>query len=141
MNAAASFLPACAQVLLTGVVMTRMYIVRIGEMRARSLDPQRLATSHAAVGQLSKVAPADNLRNLFEIPVLFFAICPALYVTGAVTTVQLVLAWAFVAGRCVHSVIHLGYNRVVHRFAAYILSSLCVFAMWLLFALHLWRSA
>ena len=141
MNAEAIFLPACAQVLLTGAVMTRMYVVRICEMRTRNLDPQGLATSRAAAGQLSNVAPADNFRNLFEIPVLFFAICPVLYVTGTVTTVQLGLAWAFVAGRCVHSLIHVSYNRVVHRFAAYILSSLCVYAMWLLFALHLWRGA
>ena len=140
MNGEAIFLPAVAQVALTGVVMARMFVERIGEMRRRKIDPQGLSTSRAAAGPLCDVAAADNFRNLFEVPVLFFAICPVLYLADAVTTVQLELAWAFVAGRCLHSLIHVTYNRVMHRFAVYILSSLCVFAMWAIFSVHLWRS-
>jgi hypothetical protein len=138
MNAAAIFLPAIAQVTLTGVVMTRMFFVRIGEMKRRKLDPQSVSTSRAAAGQLLDIAPADNFRNLFEVPVLLFAICPVLYLMNAVTYVQLALAWGFVAGRCLHSLIHVTYNRVIHRFAIYILSTLCVFAMWAIFAIRLW---
>lgn len=140
MNAAAIFLPAIAQVVLTGVVMTRMFVVRIGEMKRRKIDPQSVSTSRAAAGQLVDIAPTDNFRNLFEMPVLLFAICPALYVMNAVTDVQLALAWTFVAGRCLHSLIHVTYNRVIHRFTIYILSTLCVFAMWAIFAIRLWSA-
>ena len=48
-----------------------------------------------AVKLLANNSAADNLRNLFEIPVLFFAICLALYVTGFVTPLQESLAWGF----------------------------------------------
>ena len=141
MNADAIFWPAAAQVALSLAVMTRLYVARFAEMRARRINPQDVATSRAAAARLDNVAAADNFRNLFEVPVLFFAICPVLYVTGNVTTVQLALAWAFVLGRCTHSFIHITYNRVTHRFAAFILSTLCVYAMWLVFAAQLWQAA
>jgi hypothetical protein len=134
------FWPVILQVALTLVVSMRMYMVRIAEIRARRVNPQSLATSRGMAAHLENVAAADNFRNLFEIPVLFFAICPALYVTGHVTSVQLGLAWAFVLLRCVHSFIHVTYNRVMHRLRVYLLSFACVFSMWAIFAGQLLRN-
>lgn len=131
--------PVLAQVALTVVVWVALYKARLGEMRARRIDPQAVSTSRLAAGVLDNVAAADNLRNLFEIPVLFFALAPLLLVTNQVTAVELWLGWTFVALRTCHSAIHIGYNRVVHRFAAYVASTFCVFAMWALFALALLR--
>jgi hypothetical protein len=133
----AIFWPLIAQVALTTAVWLRLYVVRIGEMRARRIRPQAVATSRLAAAALEEVAPADNFRNLFEVPVLFFAICCVLAIADAVTPVQLALAWAFVALRCVHSLIHVTYNRVLHRFWVYVLSTVCVLAMWVMFAAHL----
>jgi hypothetical protein len=132
--------PLIAQVVLTATVWVCLYVARLGEMRARGIDPQSLQTTRAAAGVLEDVAAADNFRNLFEVPVLFFAVGCLLAMTGRVTQLQLILAWAFVGLRAAHSLIHITYNRVVHRFAAYALSTLCVFAMWLLLARDLWRS-
>ena len=133
------FWPVIAQVALVMVIWWRMYVTRVREMRSRRIRPQALATSrHMSV--LQDVTAADNFRNLFEIPVLFFAVCLALAVTDTVTPVQIALAWTFVALRAMHSLIHVTYNRVVHRFAAYVASSLCVFAMWALFAVSLARA-
>jgi hypothetical protein len=133
----AIFWPLIAQVALTTAVWLRLYVVRIGEMRARRIRPQSVATSRLAAAALEDVTPADNFRKLFEVPVLFFAICCALAIADAVTPVQLALAWAFVALRCVHSLIHVTYNRVLHRFWVYVLSTVCVLAMWVMFAAHL----
>jgi hypothetical protein len=136
----AIFWPLVAQVVLVGLVAGRLYAKRIGEMRARRIDPQSLATSRTAAEALRDVTGADNFRNLFEVPVLFFAVCCALAITDTVTSPQLVLAWLFVALRAAHSLIHVTYNRVMHRFGVYIASTLCVFAMWGLFAVSLWKS-
>jgi hypothetical protein len=132
------FWPMTVQVLLTFAVAVRMYQARITELRSRRIRPQELATSRGAAA-LENVAAADNFRNLFELPVLFFALCPVLYITNGVTTLQLTLAWAFVLLRIAHSLIHTTYNRVMHRFRVYVLGMLCVFAMWVVFAIHLWR--
>ena len=129
--------PAIAQVALTAAVWVALYVARLREMRARRIVPQAVATSRLAAGALENVAAADNFRNLFEIPVLFFALVPLLLVTHQVSGVELALAWLFVALRVCHSVIHVGYNRVTHRFAAYVASTACLFVMWVLFALAL----
>jgi hypothetical protein len=137
MKTTAILWPLVAQVGLTLIVAIRMYMVRVAEMRARRVNPQLLATTREAAKQLENVAAADNFRNLFELPVLFFAICPILYMTGLVTDLQIVLAWLFVGLRCAHSYIHVTYNRVMHRFRVYLLGMVCVFAMWSIFAVQL----
>jgi hypothetical protein len=132
--------PMCTQAGLVLLVWVRLYAVRLSEVRAKRIDPQRLARAADAVQILENNSAADNLRNLFEIPVLFFAICLALYVTGFVTPMQVSLAWGFVMLRAVHSFIHTTYNRVMHRFAAYAISTIFVFMMWALFAIELLRA-
>jgi hypothetical protein len=131
------FWPMIAQVALTFVVWLRMYVQRIGEMKAMRIHPQAIATSAAAAEKLRNTTAADNFRNLFEVPVLFYAICLALALTDRVTRVQLVLAWAFVVLRIAHSFIQITYNKVKHRFYIYVLGATCVFAMWAVFAVSL----
>jgi len=135
----AIFWPVIAQALLAAAVAARLYAARVAEMRARRIPPQAIATSRTAAESLRNVAAADNFRNLFEAPVLFFAVCGALAITDTVTAAQLVLAWAYVALRTVHSVIHVTYNRVIHRLFAYVASMVCLYAMWALFAWSLWK--
>jgi hypothetical protein len=130
----------CAQAGLVALVWLRLYAVRLTEIRTRRIDPQRLARADEAVRLLENNSAADNLRNLFEIPVLFFAVCLALYTTGFVTELQVSLAWGFVLLRAVHSFVHTTYNRVMHRFLAYAVSTLFVFAMWAAFLVDLVRS-
>jgi hypothetical protein len=136
----AIFWPLIAQVVLVALVAGRLYATRIAEIRARRIDPQSLATTRTAAGALQDIAAADNFRNLFEVPVLFFAVCCALAITDTVTSAQLALAWTFVGLRAAHSLIHVTYNRVMHRFGVYIASTLCVLAMWGLLAISLWQS-
>lgn len=131
------FLPCVALVVLTAVVWICLYIERIGEMRARRIKPQALATSRESAQTLQHVNAADNFRNLFEVPVLFYVLCVSLAVTQSVTPPYLWGAWVYVALRSAHSYIHLTYNRVMHRFVAYALSTLLVFFMWLGFAARL----
>jgi hypothetical protein len=102
----AIFWPLIAQVALVALVAARMYATRIGEIRSRRIDPQALATTGTATGVLKDIAAADNFRNLFEVPVLFFAVCCALAITDSVTASQLALAWTFVGLRAAHSLIH-----------------------------------
>lgn len=133
--------PVLAQVALTLVVWIALYVQRLGEMSRRRIDPQQVRTRQRAAGVLENVAAADNFSNLFEVPVLFYAVVPLLVLAQAVTGTALALAWSFVALRALHSAIHLGYNRVVHRFGAYAASTICVFAMWALLGAALWRQS
>jgi hypothetical protein len=125
--------PCAAMVGLTALVWLKLYADRLGEMRARGVDPQQLATVRDAAGKLERTAAADNFRNLFEVPVLFYLLCVALVMTGSSTAGFVAAAWAYVGLRAVHSLIHVTYNRVVHRFLAYVASTLLLFGMWIAF--------
>lgn len=85
--------------------------------------------------------PAQNLANLFEMPVLYFVLVPLLMITASASVTQLVLAWVFVALRLVHSIIHIGPNPIRLRARVYIASNIALFAMWLGFICDLLISA
>ena len=96
-----------------------------GDVRVKDF---RYGESQAVPGAVS--IPNRNYMNLLELPVLFYVACLTLYVTGTSTTLALVLAWAFVALRIVHSAIHLTYNNVMHRLAAFAASATVLVALW-----------
>lgn len=77
--------------------------------------------------------PNRNLMNLLELPILFYVLCLSLFVSGRVVELQLYLAWAYVALRALHSVVHLTFNHVMVRLIFFALSNFVLMAMWLLF--------
>ena len=139
MNADPIWLPCAAMVGVTALVWVKLYADRLGEMRKRGIAPQAVATAREAAGQLQRTQAAENFRNLFEVPVLFYLLCVALAVSGATTPGFVTAAWGYVALRALHSLIHVTYNRVVHRFLAYVASTVLLFGMWIAFVATLLR--
>ncbi len=70
--------------------------------------------------------PSDNLKNLFEIPVIFYALALYLFVTNQVDAAYVTAAWVFVVFRALHSAIHCTVNIVMLRFYLYLFSTLAV---------------
>lgn len=130
-------LPCAALVLLTAIVWVRMYAVRIAEIAERKIEPQSVRNSVLGAGLLVRVEAADNFKNLFEVPVLCYALCACLAAWDHVTPFFVVGAWIYVALRALHSFIHCTYNQVMHRFWVYAASTVLIFAMWGVFALRL----
>ncbi|HXS73422.1 MAG TPA: MAPEG family protein [Rhodanobacteraceae bacterium] len=124
------FLPALAMAGLTFVVWLRMYFSRIGEMKRERIHPQAIATSPQITAMLKDTRAADNFRNLFELPVLFYLALTVAAISGQVTTLTLTLAWLFVVLRVLHSAIHCGYNKVMHRFQAYLVGGAVLWILW-----------
>ena len=81
--------------------------------------------------------PASNLANLFEMPVLYFALVPLLMLTRHAGHVQVTLAWLFVLLRALHSFIHIGPRKIRLRFFVYLASCILLSAMWIGFAIEL----
>lgn len=129
-----------AMVALTLVVWLRLFFVRIPEMRRLRIHPQAVATSAQKSARLVDTRAADNFVNLFEVPVLFHLALIVAFLTQQVTPWVLGLAWAFVAGRALHSLIQCSYNKVMHRFAVYSVSTCLVWALWAVLALGLLRA-
>jgi hypothetical protein len=127
----AIFGPFFATMALTIAVWVFMYIRRIRFIQGNRLSPQDLAVP-GALAQLSPPAvsnPSDNLKNLFEIPVLFYALALYLFATGQVDGLSVGAAWVFVVFRVAHSAVHCTFNHVLLRFYLYLVSTLAVFFM------------
>lgn len=134
MNDSSLLYPVLAMVLLTAIVTALLYKRRVGEMKTRRISPQSVAAARDMAGKLDDVRAADNYRNLFEAPVLFYAAMLAATITHGTSGWLVALAWLYVGLRYVHSYIHCTYNRVMHRFSAFALSMLVLLLIWLLVA-------
>ena len=123
--------PVVAMLLLTAVVWTVLYARRIPAMHKLGLPVQTWTSPDKTVEHLPPFVnyPAYNFRNLFEMPVVFYVVCLVVYVTGAVDGTYVAAAWAFVALRAVHSLIHITINRVLARFLSYLAASLVLWFM------------
>jgi hypothetical protein len=123
--------------LLTLVVWVYMYARRIPFITRNKLRPEQLTPSELA--RLSPPAvsnPSDNLRNLFELPTLFYALVLYLSASGQVDEVQVVAAWGFVIFRVLHSAVHCTINIVLLRFWLYAVSAS---ALWVMVLRAAWR--
>ena len=127
----AIFGPFFATMFLTFLVWVYMYIRRIAFITGSKLSPKDLAVP-GALAQLSPPGvsnPSDNLKNLFEIPVLFYALTLYLFVTNQVDVTYVRAAWVFVGFRALHSAVHCTFNLVLLRFYLYLFASLAVWFM------------
>ncbi|MGI9430869.1 MAG: MAPEG family protein [Myxococcota bacterium] len=133
MDQSAIFGPFLAMMLLTASVWVFMFAVRIRFLTGNEIDPTDLEVP----GRLAEVSPAsvsnpsDNLKNLFELPILFYALVLYLFATEQVDALHVYSAWAFVFFRALHSGVHCTFNRVMLRFYIYFIASL---ALWFMLA-------
>ncbi len=131
MEQSAIFGPFLATMGLTLAVWITMFARRIRFLTANEVDPRDLERP----GALAEISPpeisnpSDNLKNLFEIPVLFYALCLYLHATAQVDGLHVASAWVFVAFRGLHSAVHCTFNRVMLRFYLYLVSALAVWFM------------
>ena len=121
-------------VAIVTVVAIRLFMVRLGEMREKRIHPQQVATSRQVAERLQAMQASDNFRNLFEVPVLFYALCALIVSMGEASAFFAVGGWLFVLLRAGHSYIHCTYNKVTDRFALFAASSAVLLGLWIGFA-------
>ena len=133
----AIFSPFFAIVFLTLVVWVYMYIRRIHFIKSGTIRPNELnPTTLAQLSPPGVSNPSDNLKNLFEIPVLFYALVLYLFVTQQVDIVYVTAAWVFVAFRTLHSAVHCTFNLILLRFYLYLFATIAVWFIAIRTALH-----
>ena len=123
--------PMAAMVVLTFVVVVRLFRSRVAAVRAGQLDATYFRLYPGDVIEPEGTRKLSrHFTNLFEAPTLFYAACLAGMIVGLAGPVFLVLAWGYVSARLVHALVHLGGNRLRKRIAAYFASWLFLLAMW-----------
>src|SRR5260370_7225523 len=114
MNPVQILFPIVALATLTFVVWLLIPAARFragarGEVRSRDF----------AYGESANVPPRvslpnRNLMNLLELPVLFYVVCLAFYVTRSASASAVTLAWTYVPPHPPHTLIHLPSNPLPH---------------------------
>jgi len=134
----AIFGPVFAMIGLTFVVWVYMYVRRIHFLTANQISSKDMAVpgALAAITPPAVSNPSDNFQNLFEVPVLFYALALLLYATRQVDGLYLSAAWVFVVFRALHSAVHCTVNIVMLRFYLYLISSVAVWTIAARAALH-----
>lgn len=123
--------PMFALVLLTVIigsitVKTRFASVRNGELNRKYFI---LMQGYEVPENITITTRCFN--NMFELPMLFYVVATLYMVLGLESLTGLILAWLFVALRCLHTYIHLTYNNVFHRMKVYWAGLFCMLLMWL----------
>jgi hypothetical protein len=132
MNQSAILMPFLSVMLLTLIVWFYMYSKRIPFLQKSRANLNTLTAAELArISPPAVSNPSDNLKNLFELPTLFYALTLYLYVTHTVDGIYLVAAWIFAVFRVLHSVMHCTANIVIVRFWLYCVSAL---ALWFILA-------
>ena len=133
MEPVAILYPAFAMAFLTLAVFYRVGVARYLAVNRRDVRAKyyRLYEEQYAERPDRLRVLERHLQNHFEVPPLFYAAVIIAFVTAQVTTLQVTLAWLFVAGRVVHTAIHLSYNKVLHRFLMFGATLMVLTALWI----------
>jgi hypothetical protein len=124
MNQAAIFRPFVATMILTMVVWAYMYARRLPFIFSSRLDPKQMTPLELARLSPPQVSnPSDNLKNLFELPTIFYAVILYLYATNQVDAVYVGTACGFFLFRTMHSAVHCSFNYIPLRFVLYVISA------------------
>ncbi len=124
--------PTFALVLLIFVMWIVAAVRRLAYARRVPPSGRDFASRASADAYFAPVdLPANNLANLLEMPVLYFALVPLLLLTRSADVVEVVLAWLFVAARIAHSYLHVVVKRVRPRFLSHVVGNAILSAMWL----------
>ena len=119
--------PFLSMIALTFVLMPITSYARI-----RAVYSGRLRTKHFKLMTFSDEDPfvtktTRHFNNLFEMPVVFYALILLALHLEMSSPVLTYAAWSFVFFRLVHAIIHITYNKVLHRLVSFVLSCLSLF--------------
>jgi hypothetical protein len=121
-----------AMVCLTAVVAFTMWSLRVYSVRRRHVHVKYFKVMQGEPPPDYVQKPSRHFMNLFETPVLFYAVCLTAMISQTSDNLMLNLGWLYVALRIAHAAIHIGPNVVLARMAVFIFSLWTLLAMWIL---------
>ncbi len=125
------FVPCCGMAFLTFSQLLRLVTLRIRATQTRRISPKYYKLYNTEGGEPADIAlVSQHVENLFEAPPLFYIAATILYVTRSVGPASVALAWAYLAFRILHTVIHTGSNNILARMLAYVGSTVALAGLW-----------
>ena len=139
--------PVVALAVWSTVMWVWLYAARLPAMSRAKIDGLTMVGSTGkslrdqlvAAGEERASWVADNYNHLMEQPTVFYATAIALALMGQGNGIAAMTAWVYVGLRVAHSIVQVSINRVVLRFALFMLSGLALAALVLQAALAAFR--
>lgn len=124
----ALLLPILAQILLTIAMYLKLAVAKSRALRYGQVDLERRAL-HDDAWPDAVLQINNNIRNQFEVPLLFYVLTLVLWELRAGGMLALALAWVFVISRVLHAWIHTGSNYVPLRRRVFMVGVAVIVAM------------
>ena len=126
---------------LTAFVFARLGYMRFNAVKAGKIDGKFFKSYRGYVEPEHLRVWSRHAINLTEMPVLFYVVVILIYVTNQSSIIFVGLAWLYVLARLMHSMIHLGSNKVINRFKTYALSFATLILLWTVLLIRLLMDA
>lgn len=139
MTQTALFAPLLLMVFLTFFVGFLLLGLRIRSVKLGKIDHRYFYLNRESRGSKMPehlIQAEQHYSNLFEVPVLFYLLVIALFVTHQVDGFQIVMAWLFVGTRIIHSWIHLTHNKLLWRMRTFVAGVIVLVLAWGEFAVN-----
>ncbi|MEW6768304.1 MAG: MAPEG family protein [Pseudomonadota bacterium] len=128
--------PVFALVFLIFAVMLGMFRVRTNAVMTKEVRVSQIALGQDAWPKKATQI-SNTYMNLFEMPVLFFALIALALPLRMTDLVIVLLSWVYVALRYLHAGVYATSNDMRYRFGFFAASATVLLAMWVYFALKL----
>lgn len=121
--------PSLALILWIFVVLAIVFLRRKAAFAGKQVRMADVAVTTDAYPEAARLA-ANNFSNQFETPVIFFALIMLAMEVGAASYIMAGLAWAYVATRVAHTLVHTGSNNLRLRAGIFAVGVAVLFCMW-----------
>lgn len=128
MNSNLIFYPVLAHIFLVLWLYGLLAVRKKKALQERNVDPARRALFEDAWPD-DVILVNNSLRNQFQVPMLFYAVCFILWATDSVNAWVLLLCGLFVLSRYAHALVHTGPNIVRIRFRLFVFGFLIAVAL------------
>ena len=124
-------MPMFVMALLTFIVGPIILMTRINSVKNGVVQIEYYEVFRGGEPPESVLKTTRHWTNLFEAPMLFYIVCLIALALQLQSALLAGLAWAYVIVRCIHTYIHLTYNKVYHRLALFLTSQFILVVMWI----------
>ena len=124
----AMFWPMIAHAFLVFILYYMLSKRRMAAVVSGDVDPRQFKENLAEPAESLLVH--NNLKNQFELPMLFHAGVVAIFICNADNIITIALAWIFVISRYAHSYVHITSNRLLLRRPLFMLGFMATVLMW-----------
>jgi hypothetical protein len=122
--------PLFVMVLLSMLVGFRMLQLRLRAVYQDGLPAGYFLLNRGGKPPAYMLQAEQHYMNLYETPVLFYAVVILIYVLNMTNLFSLILAWAYTASRLLHAFVHLGQNRLLQRRNIFLTSIAILALLW-----------